>query len=78
MGNVQVKNVDPSVHDALRRRAAESGQSISDYVLELVRRDLRRPSKREWIDRARALRSTGRTSAEVREILDAGRSSVGD
>ena len=48
MGALQVKNIPPDLHDAIRRRAAEQGLTVSDYVLELVRRDLAVPSQREW------------------------------
>ena len=49
MSNVQVKNLDSEVHDLLRERAVATGLTISDYVLELIRRDLRLPSKRQWL-----------------------------
>ena len=45
MSNVQVKNLEADVHDQLRSRAAAAGLTISDYVLELIRRDLRRPGR---------------------------------
>ena len=48
MGALQVKNIPPDLHDAIRRRAAEQGLTVSDYVLELVRRDLAVPNQREW------------------------------
>jgi plasmid stability protein len=51
MGNVQVKNVDPDLHEQLRRRAAEADTTISEYLLDLIRRDLRRPTRRGWLAR---------------------------
>src|SRR5437763_12921670 len=48
MGALQVENILPDLHDAIRRRAAEQGLTVSDYVLELVRRDLAVPSQRQW------------------------------
>ncbi len=50
MSNLQVKNLEAEVHDQLRQRAADEGTTISEYVLELIRRDLRRPSRRTWLD----------------------------
>ena len=50
MSNLQVKNLEAEVHDELRQRAADEGTTISDYVLDLIRRDLRRPSRRTWLD----------------------------
>jgi plasmid stability protein len=48
MGALQVKNIPPDLHDAIRRRAAEQGLTVSGYVLEPVRRDLAVPSQMEW------------------------------
>lgn len=50
MSNLQVKNLEADTHEQLRRRAADEGTTISDYVLELIRRDLRRPTRRAWLD----------------------------
>jgi len=50
MSNLQVKNLEADTHEQLRRRAADAGTTISDYVLELIRRDLRRPTRRAWLD----------------------------
>ena len=44
------ENIDEEVHDQLRLRAADAGTTISDYVLDLIRRDLRRPSRQAWLD----------------------------
>ena len=55
MSNVQVKNLEESLHEELRARAAAQGATISDYVLELIRRDLRTPSRRAWLSSASAL-----------------------
>ncbi|CAN5510241.1 hypothetical protein BH10ACT2_BH10ACT2_16780 [soil metagenome] len=49
VSNVQVKNLDADVHDQLRARAAAAGLTISEYVLELIRRDLRAPHRRQWL-----------------------------
>jgi plasmid stability protein len=53
---IQVKNVPEPLHQAVRRRAAEEGMSISDYILDLIRRDLLLPSRRQWLDRLAARR----------------------
>jgi hypothetical protein len=45
-------NTSPEeLHEALRRRAVEEGMSLADYVLDLIRRDLGLPSRREWFER---------------------------
>ena len=55
MSSLQVKNVEPGLHDALRERALHDGKTMSEYVLDLIRRDLRKPSRQEWIERVRRL-----------------------
>jgi plasmid stability protein len=55
MANLQVKDLPEDVHAELRRRAALRGVTIRDYVLDLLRRDQRRPPLSEWLDSARAL-----------------------
>lgn len=49
MSAIQVKNVPPELHDALRRRAAEEGLDLRDYVLDVLRRELDMPSRRSWL-----------------------------
>jgi antitoxin FitA len=51
MGAIQVKDVPEELHDALRRRAIAEGMTMADYVLDLIRRDLGLPSRREWFER---------------------------
>jgi antitoxin FitA len=51
MGAIQVKDVPQELHEALRRRAIEEGMTMADYVLDLIRRDLGLPSRREWLER---------------------------
>ena len=51
MGAIQVKDVPEELHQALRRRALEQGMTMADYVLDLIRRDLGLPSRREWFER---------------------------
>jgi plasmid stability protein len=48
MGNIQIKNVPEEIHDELRRRAAEEGISLRDYVLRLIRHDMSRASLHQW------------------------------
>lgn len=73
MSNLQVKNVEPELHDQLRRRAADEGLTISEYVLELIRRDLRRPPRRAWLERAARINATDIDTGEIISIRDQGR-----
>ena len=54
MKMIQVRNVPDEIHRELKVRAARQGVSLSDYVLELARRDVERPTMQEWLDRVRA------------------------
>jgi hypothetical protein len=72
MSNVQVKNVDPELHEQLRARAAAAGVPLGEYVLELIRRDLRTPSRHEWLSQVRSLPRIGR-DVDVVEALDEAR-----
>lgn len=74
VSNLQVKNVDESLHEELRARAAAAGATISDYVLELIRRDLRTPSRRDWLGSAAALPRHNVARDEITAALDAERS----
>ena len=50
VSNVQVRNLETDVHDQLRTRAQDASLTISEYVLELIRRDLRTPHRRKWLN----------------------------
>jgi plasmid stability protein len=71
MGAIQVKDVPDPLHDALRRRAAEEGMSLTDYVLEVLRRDLALPGRREWLERLATRDPVG--TAGALDALDAAR-----
>lgn len=51
MKMIQVRNVPDEIHRELKVRAARKGVSLSDYVLELARRDVSRPTMEEWLAR---------------------------
>jgi hypothetical protein len=55
------------MHRELRRRAQQEGTTIRDYVMKLIERDQRRPSKRDWLDRVSDLEpvSVSQPGAEV-------------
>jgi antitoxin FitA len=59
MKNVQVRNVPERVHKVLRRRAAQAGQSMQEYLLQLLEEEAVRPSVAEVLEEA-AREATGR------------------
>ena len=48
---IQVRNVPDEIHRELKVRAARQGVSLSDYLLELARRDVQLPTVEEWMAR---------------------------
>lgn len=73
MSIIQVKNVPPAMYEELRHRAAQEGLTIRAYVLQLIERDLRLPSKQDWLNRVAVLEpvAVSQSAAEmVREARD--------
>lgn len=66
---IQVKNVTPELHGKLRERARLEGRSMSDYVLDVLERDLALPTMREWLAEVR--QSEPVTGVSRQDILDA-------
>ena len=74
MSNVQVKNLEPELHELLRVRAADEGATISDYVLELIRRDLRKPARRQWLGSVARLPRHDFTRDDISNAMESERS----
>jgi len=51
MSAIQVKDVPEALHAELRRRAAEEGMTLAEYILDVLRRDLTVPGQRQWLAR---------------------------
>ena len=73
VSSVQVKNVDADTHELLRQRAAASGMTLGEYVLELIRKDLRKPTRAEWLARVRARPPANVSHDDVIRSIDEGR-----
>ena len=50
--SIQVKDVPADVHATLRRRAADAGQSLQEYLLARLTEDAHMPTLDEVLDRA--------------------------
>jgi antitoxin FitA len=72
MSIIQVKNVPPAMHSELRRRAQQEGTTIRDYVMKLIERDQRLPSRRDWLDRVSELEPVAVTQSAA-EVIREGR-----
>jgi antitoxin FitA len=73
VSNIQVKHVDPEIHQQLRERCAAASVDISTYVLELIRRDLARPLRSDWLRHIAEREGIGVTHDEVISTLAASR-----
>ena len=51
---IQIRNVPDSLHRTLKARAALAGTSLSEYLLEQIRRDAQRPTLDELRERLKA------------------------
>jgi plasmid stability protein len=51
---VQIRNMPEALHRKLKSRAAEAGRSLSDYLLEELRRSAAKPTAEELMRRIEA------------------------
>ncbi|MDR1187307.1 MAG: hypothetical protein LBK95_07610 [Bifidobacteriaceae bacterium] len=75
MATLQIKNFPDDLHAILRQRAKAQGVTISQYVIEVLRRALTRPTTDEWLARHDRPRSSAGSrdfdsAALIREIRD--------
>lgn len=74
MATLYVRDVPPEVTQALKKRAAAEGKSLSAYVAAELGRMASRPTNAEIVERLRQLdRSEGPMSADIVEALDQSR-----
>jgi hypothetical protein len=62
MPSVQIKDVPPEVHLVLKRRAAEAGKSMQEYLLDLLVSHARTPTMEDILRRVEQ-RTGGRLTA---------------
>ncbi len=55
MGHIQIRNVPDDLHRKLKKRAAEAGLSLSEYLLREVRASAEFPTTAEMVSRVRSL-----------------------
>ncbi len=71
---IQVKNVPPELHERLRARARSEGRNLSDYVRDVLERDLMMPTMRDWLaGLARDEPVSNLSSEEIVATIHAGR-----
>lgn len=67
---LQIRDVPDELRRVLKARAAARGQSLNSFLLEVLSRELSRPSVAEVLDRA-AQRSEQATGSSVEAIREA-------
>lgn len=48
---VQIRNVPEELHRQVKARAALAGMSMSEYILQEIKKSLSRPTREELLDR---------------------------
>jgi antitoxin FitA len=66
--NIQLRNVPDELHRTLKARAALAGMSLSDYLIDYVRRLAERPTPDEMRERL-ARREPVRVSEPAADVL---------
>jgi len=75
--DLQIRGIPVALRERLRRRADRKGLSMSQYVIEILKDDLARPTVAEWAAEVGKLPPVdfgGKTSAE---LVRAGRRELG-
>lgn len=73
---LQIRNVSDQARRALKARAAARGESLNAYLLDLLDREVARPTVAEVLDRA--ARRSERAAASAVDVLDEARSQRDD
>jgi antitoxin FitA len=66
---IQIRNVPDDVHRKLTERAAASGKSLNSLMLEIVEREVQRPTMAEVAARIRATPMPPMSSGAAAEII---------
>jgi len=69
---LQIRNVPDEARRVLKARAAERGESLNAYLVNLLTREVARPTVAEVLDRA--ARRSERATTSALEALDEARS----
>ena len=70
MTALQIRNVPDDLHRRLKARAAQRGQSLSEYAIEILRRAADTPTVEELTERMRSRSPAGDAStAEVVALI---------
>lgn len=65
---VQIRHMPDEMHRTLKARASKEGKSLSDYILEELRRTAERPTLAEMLERLKS-RSAENPSPSPTELI---------
>jgi antitoxin FitA len=51
---IQIRNMPDEMHRVLKSRAAAQGLSLSDYLIQELRKSAEVPTIQEWLERVRS------------------------
>lgn len=68
---LQIRNVPDDARRTLKARAAARGESLNSYLLDLIEREVARPTIEEVLDRAAS--RAGRAGASAVDVLEEAR-----
>ena len=66
---VQIRNMSEGLHRKLKIRAAQKDMSITDYVTNLIERDVEKPTLAEMSERLKKLPSSNISTDEIVAII---------
>lgn len=76
MATLQVKNLPDGLHAELRRRARSLHTTMSELVVEMLRRDLSLPTLEDWLAEVRQVPARAE-DIDVGGLLDDVRAGIG-
>jgi len=69
MSSIQIRNIPEQLHRQLKVRAAQAGQTLSDYVLDELRVAADRPTMSHWLRDVDALPPAQHAPTPAAEVL---------
>jgi hypothetical protein len=52
--NLQIRGMPPALRQKVRERAGKKGLTMSQYLIEVIRRETEQPSMEEWLEEVRS------------------------
>lgn len=77
MGSIQIKNAPDDLHDRIRSRARERSMTVRDYLVDLVERDLEKPTLESWLAQVREREPVDLPDGLIAEVVREGREERG-